>query len=296
MDFICSLTGKSPSTTGAGSEGALTKGPFNALVATADLNNALLSFLLTESNGFSTAAGYIGSNYKVEHDVSLLIPELWCRMTPAERDPKMMIEKGLLEKIEDFEYEGKTVLASRLGYRITAKFVSEYLGKIFEAPNTVFEPDMLRPELQGMEDFADGINNISETQEKIAKQYITDGSVEGFIPPLKALIYIMANGEYEGKTITDPEIRAMFTRDGVVNSDWYQERLKIKQARKAACCDEHISYLEDFMSRKYNAREIERMKLADRLTSVKARRDYVLSDEFLVDSVGTLGADPIGER
>ena len=31
MDFICSLTGKSPSTTGFGSEGALTKGPFNAL-------------------------------------------------------------------------------------------------------------------------------------------------------------------------------------------------------------------------------------------------------------------------
>ena len=36
MDFICSLTGKSPSTTGAGSEGALTKGPFNALAPTAD--------------------------------------------------------------------------------------------------------------------------------------------------------------------------------------------------------------------------------------------------------------------
>ena len=30
MDLIASLTGKSPSTTGAGSEGALTKGPFNA--------------------------------------------------------------------------------------------------------------------------------------------------------------------------------------------------------------------------------------------------------------------------
>jgi len=34
MDFICSLTGKSPSTTGAGSEGALTKGPFNMLTPT----------------------------------------------------------------------------------------------------------------------------------------------------------------------------------------------------------------------------------------------------------------------
>ena len=47
MDFICSLTGKSPSTTGAGSEGALTKGPFNMLVPTTDLNNALLSYILT---------------------------------------------------------------------------------------------------------------------------------------------------------------------------------------------------------------------------------------------------------
>ncbi len=40
MDFICSLTGKSPSTTGTGSEGALTKSPFNALRPIADLNNA----------------------------------------------------------------------------------------------------------------------------------------------------------------------------------------------------------------------------------------------------------------
>jgi hypothetical protein len=30
MEFISSMTGKSPSTTGAGSEGAMTKGPFNA--------------------------------------------------------------------------------------------------------------------------------------------------------------------------------------------------------------------------------------------------------------------------
>jgi hypothetical protein len=49
MDFIASLSGKSPSTTGAGSEGALTKGPFNALAYTADLNNALVSFILCRS-------------------------------------------------------------------------------------------------------------------------------------------------------------------------------------------------------------------------------------------------------
>ena len=53
MEFICSLTGKSPSTTGAGSEGALTKGPFNALPAIVDLNAALLSYILTGPAGFS---------------------------------------------------------------------------------------------------------------------------------------------------------------------------------------------------------------------------------------------------
>ena len=58
MDYVCSLTGTSPSTTGAGSEGALTKGPFNALAATADLNNALVAMLLTGYAGFSSAAGF----------------------------------------------------------------------------------------------------------------------------------------------------------------------------------------------------------------------------------------------
>ncbi len=57
MDLISSLTGKSPSTTGAGSEGALTKGPFNALPPIYDLNSALVSFILTGLPIFSTAAG-----------------------------------------------------------------------------------------------------------------------------------------------------------------------------------------------------------------------------------------------
>jgi hypothetical protein len=217
-------------------------------------------------------------------------------MTEAERDPNMMIKKGLLEKVEDFEFEGKKVLASRLGYRITESFVNEYLGKIFEAPNTVFESGMLRPETQNLEDFADGVHNICETQERIAKQYINDGSVDGLIPPLQALIHIMAEGSYDGKSIDDPAIRQLFTRDAVVNSDWYNERLLIKQARKAACCQSHISYLKKFMSYQHNAPEVARMNLKDRLASVTSRLEYVQSDAFLADSVGTLGADPIGVK
>ena len=113
--YLGSLTGKSPSTTGAGSEGALTKGPFNALCTTADLNTALVSFILCGYDGYSTAAGYIGSQRRIDHDISLLIPEIWSRLPVEQRDRQYLIDHGQLEKLEDFEYQGDTVYASRLG-------------------------------------------------------------------------------------------------------------------------------------------------------------------------------------
>ena len=108
MDFICSLTGKSPSTTGAGSEGALTKGPFNAVSATADLNTALVSFMLCGYDGYSTAAGYIGSQRRIDHDISLLIPPIWSRLPVAQRDPQYLIAQGQLETTP-FEKGGRRV-------------------------------------------------------------------------------------------------------------------------------------------------------------------------------------------
>ena len=98
MEVICSMTGKSPSTTGAGSEGALTKGPFNALPPIIDLNNALVSFILTGYQPFITAAGYVGPQLRVDHDVSLIVPEIWSRMSAEERDPKFLIANRFLEK------------------------------------------------------------------------------------------------------------------------------------------------------------------------------------------------------
>lgn len=199
MDSICSLTGKSPSTTGAGSEGALTKGPFNALSTTADLNNALVSFILCGYDGFSTAAGYIGARRRVDHDISMLIPEIWCRLPVEHRKPEYLIKQGHLEKLDDFEYEGKTVYASRLGYRITESFVHAYFGKVFDSPTIVFDEAMLKPETQDMAAYVDGINNITEAQEKVAQEFIEDGSIDDACPPLQVLIHIMAKGHYKTK-------------------------------------------------------------------------------------------------
>ncbi|MEE0895634.1 MAG: hypothetical protein U0M28_06700, partial [Bacteroidales bacterium] len=255
MDFICSLTGKSPSTTGAGSEGALTKAPFNALCAVTDLNNALVSFILTGYDGFTTPAGYIGSKYRIDHDLSLLTPELWARLSQEERSPKYMINNGYLERINDFTYGGKEVKASVLGYRITEKFVVDFYGRVFENPNVVFTEEMLRPELQSMDEYVDGINNIVENQKRVAQMYFNDGSVEAAVPPLKALLHIMVNGEYNGMTIASEEFRAMFTRENMMESDWYAERLRNKHINDIALWQNHQNYLLDFLKHGNNLGE-----------------------------------------
>lgn len=293
MDFICSLTGKSPSTTGAGSEGALTKAPFNMLTPTTDLNNALLSHILTESNGFSTAAGYIGAENKIDHDVSLLIPEIWARMTPEDRNPRNLIANGSLEKLEDFEFQGEKVLASRLGYRITKKFDLYCLNRIFDEPTAVFSERMLKPELQGLEDFVDGINNIVEAQEKVALNYFKDGSIEGAIPPLKILLHIMAYGHYEGKGISDPELRNYFTRDYVLNSEWYLKRLQLKQEKDIAFYNYQINYLNDFISNPNNSELVKKMNINERLNTVKEKFEKFSSDDYVDMLVGTIGVDPL---
>ncbi|AGA33021.1 hypothetical protein TVNIR_1350 [Thioalkalivibrio nitratireducens DSM 14787] len=294
MDFVCSLTGKSPSTTGAGSEGALTKGPFNALRPTADLNNALVSFILTGYAGFSSSAGHIGPQVRVDHDVSLLIPEIWTRLHPQEREPGFMIENGYLEPLTDFEHKGQSVLASRLGYRITDRFVHDFLGKIFDNPSAVFTDAILRPETQDLDVFADGVANIVEAQQRVARRYLEDGCLDDACPPLKALLHIMAEGHYQGRDAHHPEIRAMFTRDYLLASDWYRERLEVKQGRDAALWQRHADNLQHFLELESHADEAERLDIADRLRSARAKLAEVRSAAYLESLVGTIGADPLG--
>ena len=93
-----------------------------------DLNAALVSFLVTGLPIFASVAGTIGPRYRVDHDISLLVPELWCRMTPQERTPEFLIKAGHLERCADFVHEGRTYPASRLGWRIVAGVILIVLG------------------------------------------------------------------------------------------------------------------------------------------------------------------------
>ena len=106
--------------------------------------------------------------------------------------------------------------------------ISEWILKI-DVQAVLPEP-LLRPETQDATTFAEGIHTIVTTNKRVAEAYISDGSAEMACPPLKALLHIMAKGDYEG--LRDPAFRAMFTREAVVKSDWYRQRLTMFRDRE----------------------------------------------------------------
>ena len=292
MEFICSMTGKSPSTTGAGSEGALTKGPFNALPPIYDLNSAFVSYAISGYDGFVTAAGCVGPHARVDHDISLLVPEVWCRMSVQERSPEFLLAHGYLERLADFEHGGRPVLASRLGSRITKKFANTFFGRVFNHPHVVLTEEMLRPELQGLDLFVEGMENVVATQKRVAAHYFADGSIAWACPPLKALLHIMRDDHYEGRTLADPAIRAMFTRESVLASDWYLARLRAKQGVDVRLWERHANYLEKVVRHPGYAGVVERMGLVRRLESARAKLAEVHAADYPASLAGMTGAEP----
>jgi hypothetical protein len=143
-----------------------------------------------------------------------------------------------------------------------------------------------------MEDFIDGLDNIIETQRTVALNYFKDGSIDVACPPLKALLHIMAYGEFEGKTINDPAIRELFTRESLIASDWYQARLDTKAGIDQALWKRHIDYLETFLTKPNYQSELERLHINERIATAKANLAHVSSPDYRDSLVGMIGADP----
>ncbi|MEC7393708.1 MAG: hypothetical protein VX839_02375 [Verrucomicrobiota bacterium] len=293
IDFIVSVTGKSPSTTGAGSEGALTKAPFNALLPIHDLNAALISYAATGQGAFVTSAGFIGPKYQVAHDVSLLIPEIWSRLRDYENDPQDMIANGLLEKVPQMDFEGETLPTQYLGYRITRRFAHEFLGRIFTDPISIFPEDMLKPELQDEEQYADSLRNLVETGKSVAKRYFQDGSIEKACPPLRALLELMSEGSGDGKSLQDKEFRKLFDPEAILSSDWYEERLKTRISVTRSYWEQRISYLEKFLEDHANREASKRLDIPDKLDFSKDALSRLTDDKEAIARIhGCLGTDP----
>lgn len=150
---------------------------------------------------------------------------------------------------------------------------------------------MLQPELQDMPTFVDGIENICQAMQKSALLYFQDGIINDACPPLRAVLHVMAYGHYHGKSIQDPVVRSMFTREALLESKWYKARLLKKQAFDMALWKRHVAYLEEFVSRAGYQKEAERLQIHDRLEQAKAMLQYVATNAYAQSLVGTLGAD-----
>ena len=210
----------------------------------------------------------------------------------AERGPQFLIAEGYLEKCKDFNHLGRPVLAGRLGYRITQRFVRAFFGRMFNHPHVVFPDEMLRPETQGMDIFADGMDNIVATQQRVAQHYFDDGSIEQACPPLRVLLHIMRHDQFEGKGLDHPDIRAMFARRHMIASDWYAARIRAKQQVDIRLWQRHVRYLDGFLAKSNYADEAERLGLKGRLAAAREMLATVRHRSHLKHLNGSLGTDP----
>jgi hypothetical protein len=213
-------------------------------------------------------------------------------MTAKERDPAFLIDEGHLEAIEDFDHGGRRVLASRLGYRITPKFVRTFFGRMFDHPDRVFDEAYLRPESQDLEAFVDGVRNITEAQERVALQAFSDGSIEEACPPLRALLAIMAHGSHEGRDAHHPEVRALFTRQALETSGWYQERLAAKQRVDENLWRRHVASLDGWLAENARADNALIGRIRSRRELASRELEKVRSADYLSSLKGTLGVQP----
>lgn len=268
----------------------MTKAPFNALAPITDLNNALVSFALCSYSLWLSSAGYLGPKYKVDHDISLLIPEIWSRMRSKERNVGYLIDHNMLERCKDMEFDSKPVLSSRLGWRITKEFVIAYFGRVFSSPASIFTEDMLKPELQDMKIFADSMSNMVGAHKRAAEAYFADGTIEGACPPLKALLYIMRDGNYEGKTLADESIRKLFEREEILKSEWYVERLMARQQIDVNSLQKMIAQLQANMSNSSNPVILK--KMTQDLLEANGKLKSIKTLNSLKSLAGTIGVDP----
>jgi hypothetical protein len=103
----------------------------------------------------------------------------------------------------------------------------------------------------------------------------------------------MAHGSYQGKDAADPAIRALFTREALLASDWYQERLSVKQRRDVALWERHVRSLTEFLASPGHREEAQRLGIPRRLEHARAELERVRAPEYVKALVGTIGADPV---
>jgi hypothetical protein len=85
----------------------------------------------------------------------------------------------------------------------------------------------------------------------------------------------------------------MFSRESLLASDWYQQRLEVKQQRDIQLWQRHVNYLQQFLDDKDYDDEARRLDIPRRLETAKQKLAAVQEPDYVNSLIGTLGADPL---
>jgi hypothetical protein len=135
--------------------------------------------------------------------------------------------------------------------------------------------------------------HIVEAQKRVAQRYFDDGTYESACPPLKAVLDIMAHGHHHGLDANSSEVRAMFTRQALLESPWYRERLQTKQLRDVKLWQHAQQRIEDYLADPVHLDVVHQLKLHERLAYAKQQLARVSAPNYVDELVGTIGADTL---
>ena len=122
--------------------------------------------------------------------------------------------------------------------------------------------------------------------------YFADGSIAHAVPPLHALLHIMRDGAWQGHDASAPEVRRLFSREVMLQSEWYAARLEAQQRRDLEDWTQRADYLEKFLARPNYADVAERCGIREKLAAARAAIVAAQKKTYLNELVGTLGLDP----
>ena len=85
----------------------------------------------------------------------------------------------------------------------------------------------------------------------------------------------------------------MFTRESVLASDWYAQRLDAKQAAAAPGPSAGLAAIEKFVSTPGNEEPAARLGMPGRVEAARAEAARLAGPEFREQLVGTTGGTPL---
>ncbi len=90
----------------------------------------------------------------------------------------------------------------------------------------------------------------------------------------------------------DPRLRALFGREALLESEWYNERLRVKQQRDIALWRRHVAALDDFRKGSADVPAGAPFAIEDRMQAAQSQLARVSASSYLTELRGTIGADP----